>query len=79
MTFKGEVYVKYNPKQVSKDEIETKITKLGYDANDKLADEVAFKKLDACCQSKDKCEAMKNHGDGHNHEDGHEHEHDEED
>ena len=75
---KGEVYVKYNPKHISDSEIEKKITLIGYDANELKADEEAFKHLDPCCQSKDKCEAMKNHGDGHNHEDGHEHEHDEE-
>ncbi len=74
---KAEVYVKYNPKQINLEKIETLITKIGYDANEKKADPVAFKKLDPCCQSKEKCLEMENHGDGHNHEDGsgHDHEH----
>jgi copper chaperone CopZ len=32
---KSEVYVKFNPKHISLDEIENLITKIGYDANEK--------------------------------------------
>lgn len=72
---KSEVYVKFNPKHISLNEIETLITEIGYDANEKKADPIAFKNLDECCQSKEKCLEMENHGDGHNHKEGEGHEH----
>lgn len=55
---KNEIYVKYNEKQTSPDKIRARIAALGYDADGVKADETAFKNLDACCQSKDKCEEL---------------------
>lgn len=51
----SEIFVKYNPKQVTLDEIRTKITKIGYDADHMKADQNAFKELPGCCQMKGKC------------------------
>jgi len=52
----AEINVKYNPKQITLDEIRTKITKLGYDADEMKADKAAFDVLPGCCQVKGKCE-----------------------
>ncbi|MBI3142223.1 MAG: heavy-metal-associated domain-containing protein [Bacteroidetes bacterium] len=55
---KNEIYIKYNPKQIGPDDIRARISALGYDADGVKANETAFKNLDACCQSKDKCEEL---------------------
>lgn len=71
----AEIFVKYNPKQITLDEIRTKITELGYDADDKKANEEAFKALPGCCQAKGKCSDGDQHnGHGHGSHDGHKHE-----
>lgn len=44
------VNVTYNPKKVSKEVIQDKITKIGYDANEKVADQKAHDALPGCCQ-----------------------------
>lgn len=44
------VNVVYNPKKVSKDELKDKITKIGYDADEKVADQKAHDALPGCCQ-----------------------------
>lgn len=44
------VNVVYNPKKVTKDAIQDKITKIGYDANEKVADQKAHDALPGCCQ-----------------------------
>ena len=42
--------VKYNPAKITPDEIRTAISKLGYDADEVLADKKAYDKLPACCK-----------------------------
>jgi len=42
--------VKYNPSKTIPDEIRKAISKLGYDADDVLADEKAYEKLPKCCK-----------------------------
>ncbi len=44
------VNVVYNPKKVSKDDLKAKISKIGYDADEKIADQKAHDALPACCQ-----------------------------
>jgi len=44
------ITVYYNGKKTSLEKIKTAITKLGYDADELKADEVAYEKLDACCK-----------------------------
>jgi len=52
----SEITVKYNPKQITLDEIRTKITKIGYDADDMKANKEAFNELPGCCQAKGLCD-----------------------
>ena len=42
--------VEYNAKKTSPDKIRTRITKVGYNADDKKRDAKAYEKLPACCQ-----------------------------
>ncbi|MEO5948738.1 MAG: heavy-metal-associated domain-containing protein [Chitinophagaceae bacterium] len=42
--------VTFNADVTSKEEIEKAITSAGYDANDKIADSVAYEKLSSCCK-----------------------------
>ena len=42
--------VKYNPTKTTPEEIRKAISKLGYDADDVVADEKAYEKLPACCK-----------------------------
>ena len=42
--------VKYNPSKTTPEDIRKAISKLGYDADDVLADEKAYEKLPACCK-----------------------------
>ncbi len=44
------VNVVYNPKKVSKDDLKVKISKIGYDADEKVADQKAHDALPGCCQ-----------------------------
>lgn len=44
------VNVNYNPKKVSKEQIQQKITMIGYDANDLAANQKAHDALPGCCQ-----------------------------
>ena len=44
------VNVAYNPKKVSKETIQNKITLIGYDADEKVADQKAHDALPGCCQ-----------------------------
>lgn len=44
------VKVKYDPSQITADQIRQVISKTGYDADDVKKDEAAFNKLPACCQ-----------------------------
>ena len=44
------VTVKYNPSKITPDDIRKAISKLGYDADDVLADKAAYEKLPACCK-----------------------------
>ena len=64
------ITVVYNPNKIALDDIETKITAIGYDANGKKADKAAFLKLPDCCQSEGKCKELgieKKHGHHHGH------------
>lgn len=51
----AEIFVKYNPKQITLEEIRAKITELGYDADEMKADKAAYDVLPGCCQVKGKC------------------------
>jgi periplasmic mercuric ion binding protein len=42
--------IKYNPSKITPDEIRKAISKLGYDADDVLADKTAYDKLPKCCK-----------------------------
>ena len=42
--------VEYNAKKTTPDKIRTRITKVGYNADDKSRDPKAYTKLPACCQ-----------------------------
>ena len=42
--------VKYNPSKITPDEIRKAISKLGYDADEVLADKTAYDKLPKCCK-----------------------------
>ena len=42
--------VKYNPAKITPEEIRKAISKLGYDADEVLADKKAYEKLPACCK-----------------------------
>jgi len=42
--------VKYNPAKITPDEIRKAISKLGYDADEVLADKTAYDKLPKCCK-----------------------------
>ena len=44
------VTVTFNPKKTDKEKIKVAITKIGYDADDLIADEKAYSKLPACCK-----------------------------
>lgn len=45
-----EIAITYNPKKTSVDALKIAITKIGYDADDLLADAEAYEKLPACCK-----------------------------
>lgn len=49
----NEIYVKFNPKQTTLEEIKKKITLLGYAADELPADKEAFDALAGCCKTKD--------------------------
>ena len=42
--------VKYNPAKITPDEIRKAISKLGYDADEVVADKTAYDKLPKCCK-----------------------------
>jgi len=42
--------IKYNPAKINPDEIRKAISKLGYDADEVLADKTAYDKLPKCCK-----------------------------
>jgi mercuric ion binding protein len=42
--------VKYNPAKITPEEIRKAISKLGYDADEVLADKSAYEKLPGCCK-----------------------------
>ena len=42
--------VEYNSKKTTPDKIRTRVTKVGYNADDKKRDPKAYSKLPACCQ-----------------------------
>lgn len=44
------VTVTFNPKKTDKEKIKVAITKIGYDADDLIAEEKAYSKLPACCK-----------------------------
>ena len=44
------ITVAYNTKKTDKEKIKKAITKIGYDADELLADEKAYGKLPACCK-----------------------------
>ncbi len=44
------ITVEFNPKKTDKEKIKKAITKIGYDADEMLADSKAYKKLPACCK-----------------------------
>lgn len=44
------VNVVYNPKKVNKDQLKDKISKIGYDADEVVADQKAHDALPGCCQ-----------------------------
>ena len=44
------VTVEYNAKKTNPEKIRTRITKVGYDADDKKRDPKAYAKLPACCK-----------------------------
>ena len=46
------ITVYYNPKKTNLETIKTKISALGYDADDIKADAVAYENLDNCCKIK---------------------------
>ena len=65
----SKVTVTYNPSKTNPDNIRQAISKLGYDADDVIADAAARAKLPACCRAeKGSCGAAK---DGHSHCPGH--------
>lgn len=49
---KNAISVKYNPKKINLDQIESAIAKAGYDANDTKANFKSYQKLDNCCKKK---------------------------
>jgi copper chaperone CopZ len=53
------VTVTYNPEKTDESKIRKAITKLGYDADDQLADPKAYSKLDACCKKGQVCKDKK--------------------
>ncbi len=46
------ISVKYNPKKINLDQIESAIAKAGYDANNTKANFESYQKLDNCCKKK---------------------------
>ena len=44
------ITVEFNSKKTTPDKIRTRITKVGYNADDKKRDQKAYDKLPACCQ-----------------------------
>jgi copper chaperone CopZ len=49
------VTVTYNPKKITAEKIKLAIANAGYDADDLLANEKAYKKLDDCCKKGKVC------------------------
>jgi copper chaperone CopZ len=49
------IYVKYNDKKLSEEEIKQKITELGYAADEMKPVKEAYDKLHACCQKPGAC------------------------
>lgn len=45
-----EVSIDYNPKKTTPEALKIAITKIGYDADDLIADDAAYSKLPACCK-----------------------------
>ena len=48
------VNVVYNPKKLSKEKLQEKITLIGYDADEMVADQAAHDALPACCRKTSK-------------------------
>lgn len=46
------IFVKYNQKNISLEEIENSISNAGFNANNTLAKQDAYNKLDNCCKKK---------------------------
>lgn len=44
------ITVEFNPKKTDKEKIKKAITKIGYDADEMLAEDKAYEKLPACCK-----------------------------
>ncbi|MCP9768499.1 heavy-metal-associated domain-containing protein [Lacihabitans sp. LS3-19] len=44
------VSIVYNPKKVNKDELKTRISKIGYDADEVVANQKSHDALPSCCQ-----------------------------
>ena len=44
------ITVEFNPKKTNKEKIKKAITKIGYDADEMLAEDKAYEKLPACCK-----------------------------
>ncbi|OQX80149.1 MAG: hypothetical protein B6D64_03670 [Bacteroidetes bacterium 4484_276] len=44
------ITVEFNPKKTDKEKIKKAITKIGYDADELLAEDKAYEKLPACCK-----------------------------
>lgn len=53
---KKEIKVVYNPEKTTVAKLKTAISKIGYDADDVLADKKAHDHLAKCCQKSQKCE-----------------------
>lgn len=53
------VTVKYSPDKITPDHIRKAISRIGYNADNVLADKAAFDKLPKCCQKTDKCKDKK--------------------
>jgi mercuric ion binding protein len=52
---KKEIKVTYNAEKTTEAKIKTAISKIGYDANDVIADKKAHDRLAKCCQKSEKC------------------------
>lgn len=53
------VTVTYNPQKTTPENIKVAISKIGYDADDVVANAKAYKKLDDCCKKEANCNDKK--------------------